>query len=55
MSTQNESMTLAQEIIDNASVLPLECQDWLLAIAKGMAFTTKCLTGDIRDVNELRA
>ena len=27
------------EIIDNASVLPIECQEWLLAIAKGMAFT----------------
>ena len=31
------------ELIENASELPLECQDWLLSIAKGMAFTRKCV------------
>ena len=31
------------EIIENASELPLECQDWLLVIAKGMVFTKNCI------------
>lgn len=43
MSRQNEGVTLADEIIDNASMLPIECQDMLLAIAKGMRFTRSCI------------
>ena len=31
------------EIIENASDLPLECQELLLSIAKGMQFTKSCI------------
>jgi len=40
---QNETVTLIDEIIDNASELPQECQDLLLAVAKGMVFTKAVL------------
>jgi len=46
MSRCNDAVTKTKtlnEIIDNASALPIECQDWLLSIAKGMAFTRYCL------------
>lgn len=43
MSKQTENITLVDEIINNASELPLECQDWLLVLAKGMAYTKNCL------------
>jgi len=43
MSTQRCDITLIDEIIDNASELPLEYQDCLLSIAKGMLFTKSCL------------
>lgn len=29
--------------MDSAGALPLECQELLLAVAKGMAFTNACL------------
>lgn len=31
------------EIIDNASELPLESQDWLLMMAKSMRYTRDCI------------
>ena len=43
MSVQKTSVTLVDEIINNASTLPLECQELLLSIAKGMAFTKNCI------------
>ena len=42
MSTQD--IPLVDELIVNASTLPIECQDWLLSIAKGMAFTKNHLS-----------
>ena len=42
MTTENadiNKLKTLNEIIDNASTLPPECQDLLLAIAKSMAFT----------------
>ena len=43
VSVQKTSVTLIDDIINNASTLPLECQDLLLSIAKGMAFTKNCI------------
>jgi len=39
MSKQHENSRLLDEIIDKASELPLEYQEFLLAVAKGMAFS----------------
>lgn len=58
--TKTKTKTL-NEIIDNASELPIECQDLLLSIAKGMAFTKLCLlnqgyllplTGEVKQLEE---
>ncbi|MCI9668111.1 MAG: hypothetical protein HFG19_00300 [Oscillospiraceae bacterium] len=38
MTTQNNTKIL-DELIDNATELPLESQDWLLLIAKSMRYT----------------
>ena len=43
MSKQNNRLSLIDEIITYISELPLECQDLLLAVAKGMVFTKGCL------------
>ncbi len=43
MSKQMNNISIVDEIIENASELPLECQEWLLAIAKGMVFAKNCL------------
>lgn len=37
-----ETKTL-DEIIDSASELPLEYQDWILELAKAMAYTKRCM------------
>ncbi|MCL2571214.1 MAG: hypothetical protein FWE11_02330 [Defluviitaleaceae bacterium] len=39
MQRLQENGHLLDEIIDNASELPLEYQEFILAIAKGMAFS----------------
>lgn len=36
--------TILNEIMLNAKQVPLECQERILDILKGMAFTKKCLT-----------
>lgn len=41
-STVHSIKTL-NELIDDASTLPSECQDWLLTLAKAMAYTRKCI------------
>jgi len=38
LTTQNNTKIL-DELIDNATELPLESQDWLLLIAKSMRYT----------------
>lgn len=38
-----------EKIIDNASQLPLECQEYVLAIMKGMVFTREVLAKKIRE------
>lgn len=38
-----ERDNLAEEIIKNASELPIDCQEWLLALAKGMNYTKSCI------------
>jgi hypothetical protein len=39
---QPEKTSLVEELIERASVLPVENQETLLAIAKGMALTRRC-------------
>jgi hypothetical protein len=41
--TSTKDVTVLDEIIDNASGLPLESQDWLLMIAKSMRYTRDCI------------
>ena len=42
MSTQNKKTALINEIIDKASGLSIEHQEWLLEIAKKVALTKIC-------------
>lgn len=44
--------TILNEIMSNAKQLPLECQERILDILKGMAFTKKCLTNNTTPTNE---
>lgn len=37
------SMRLADEILANASVIPVECQEHILDVIKAMAFTRKVI------------
>lgn len=37
------SMKLADEILANASVIPVECQEHILDVIKAMAFTRKVI------------
>lgn len=39
-----EKIKVLDEIIDNAMELPLESQNLLLILAKGMAYTRNCVT-----------
>ena len=41
-----------KEIIDNASSLPTECLEMILAIAKGMAFTKSCMEKKQDNLND---
>lgn len=41
--TSTKNGTILDEIIDNASELPLESQDWLLMMAKSMRYTRDCI------------
>ncbi len=41
--TSTKNVTVLDEIIDNASGLPLESQDWLLMMAKSMRYTRDCI------------
>lgn len=41
--TSTKDVTVLDEIIDNASELPLESQDWLLMMAKSMRYTRDCI------------
>lgn len=41
--TSTKNVTVLDEIIDNASELPLESQDWLLMMAKSMRYTRDCI------------
>lgn len=38
--------TILDEIMVNARQIPLECQERILDILKGMAFTKKCIVND---------
>lgn len=38
-----KKVKILDEIIDNATELPLESQDWLLLIAKSMRYTRDCV------------
>ncbi len=38
---------LIDEIMQQASQVPIECQEKILEILRGMAFTKKCLTKEI--------
>ena len=44
MSTQKNTKIL-DELIDSATELPLESQDWLLLIAKSMRYTRDYMIG----------
>lgn len=44
VSKQNPNTVITEEIVDYASVLPRECQDCILAIAKGMVFAKNSVT-----------
>lgn len=44
--------TILNEIMLNAKQVPLECQERILDILKGMAFTKKCLTKNPPPTNE---
>jgi len=52
--SNSNKLTLVDEIIDNASALPLEYQDCILEIAKGMAFTRKHLSKQQEETSEQR-
>ena len=41
--TAIEKVKTLNEIIESARELPLECQDFLLSIAKGMLFAKNCI------------
>lgn len=38
-----KKVKILDQIIDNATELPLESQDWLLLIAKSMRYTRDCV------------
>ncbi len=42
-SNTNQTSKLLDEIINDATELPLEGQYWILAVAKGMALTRTCI------------
>lgn len=42
---------ILNEIMLNAKQVPLECQERILDILKGMAFTQKCLTKNMTEDN----
>ena len=44
-----EEIKVLDEIIDNAMELPLESQNLLLILAKGMAYTRSCVTKQINE------
>ena len=44
--------TILNEIMLNADQIPLECQERILDILKGMVFTKKCLTKDITQIKD---
>lgn len=46
------SNTLLNEIMLNAKQVPLECQERILDILKGMAFTKKCLLNKTPPIKE---
>lgn len=54
MSEKKGNMELANEIIDEASELPLECQECVLEIAKAMIFTRKCSVKSDNNLKEHR-
>lgn len=43
--TAQKSTKVLDELIDNATELPLESQDWLLLIAKSMRYTRDYIIG----------
>lgn len=48
--TTKYSNDVIDKIAHEASGLPLECQDWLLMIAKGMSYTRKCITRNLAPI-----
>ena len=45
MKLRGEAVTKVKalnELIENTSELPLECQEYLLSLSKAMAFTASC-------------
>ena len=47
INTSNSKEEYIENIINNASQLPVECQEYILAIMKGMVFTRGVLTKKI--------
>jgi hypothetical protein len=55
MNTPNEevvSIRILNELVACTSGLPAECQELLLAIAKGMAFTRDCINKRITHLSK---
>lgn len=44
-----ETVHLLNEIVVNASELPLDCQDWVLMLVKSMAYTNKVNRGNTQN------
>lgn len=40
--------SILEEIMSNAEQVPLECQERILDILKGMAFTKRCLSKNLQ-------
>lgn len=49
-----EQTNILNEIMENASKVPFECQEKILDVLKGMAFTKHCLIRDLqKDGNQI--
>ncbi|WP_155590037.1 hypothetical protein [Lysinibacillus cavernae] len=47
-----KNYVLIDEIMQHASQVPFECQEKILDILRGMAFTKKCLKKEIAHIGE---
>ena len=55
MTIQNNNATLVDEIIENTSTLPIQCQDWILEVTKAMLFTKKRLSVQCEKADDRKA